>query len=117
MRTRMMGYRAAVVTLGLWACLLTRATIPARAQDPAPTPVVLDTYFPPAEDQGGWRSLLPEAGDPTGDDKAKIRDVVGVDWDRLKAAWDHNAAAPGASGLLVIRKGFIVGEWYKDGDR
>ena len=32
-------------------------------------------------------------------------------------AWDHNAAVPGATGLLVIRRGQIVGEWYKEGDR
>ena len=40
-----------------------------------------------------------------------------MDWDALKAAWEHNAAAQGGTGLLVIRRGWIVGEWYRGGDR
>jgi CubicO group peptidase (beta-lactamase class C family) len=76
----------------------------------------LNDYFPPPETQGGWRSLLPESGEPDDTAKARIRDTAGVDWDALKAAWDHNATAPGASGLLVIRKGYVVGEWYKDAE-
>ncbi|MGH7174213.1 MAG: serine hydrolase domain-containing protein, partial [Gemmataceae bacterium] len=32
-------------------------------------------------------------------------------------AWEHNAAIEGSSGLLVIRHGHIVGEWYKNGGR
>jgi CubicO group peptidase (beta-lactamase class C family) len=49
--------------------------------------------------------------------KAKIRAEAGVDWDKLAQAWEHNAAAEGATGLLVIRHGLVVGEWYKDCDR
>lgn len=109
--------RMAIAAVGLLVWISLPTAGPARAQDPPPTPVALNNYYPPAEDQGGWRSLLPEHGAPGVDDKAKLRDVAGIDWDRLKLAWDHNAAAPGASGLLVIRKGFIVGEWYKNGDR
>jgi CubicO group peptidase (beta-lactamase class C family) len=74
----------------------------------------LTDYFPPAESKGGWRSLLPDKGEPDAAQKAKIRDSAGVDWDQLKAAWEHTASAGGATGLLVIRKGHIVGEWYKD---
>jgi len=77
----------------------------------------LSTCFPPAEGQGGWRSLLPELGEPTAEVKAKIRELGGCDWDKLSAAWEHNAAAPGATGLVVIRRGYIVGEWYRGGDR
>ncbi len=40
-----------------------------------------------------------------------------MDWDKLKEAWDYNAQVDGGSGLLVIRHGYVVGEWYKDGDR
>jgi len=76
----------------------------------------LADYFPPAEDQGGWRTLLPQAGEPNAGQKAKIRELTGCDWDRLAEAWAHNAAAPGATGLLVIRKGHVVGEWYRDGE-
>ena len=61
--------------------------------------------------------MLPAAGEPDDSQKAKIREVGGVEWDLLKAAWDHNASAAGGTGLLVIRRGHIVGEWYRGGDR
>ena len=77
----------------------------------------LATYFPPSEDQGGWRSLLPESGEPDANQKAQIRKLTGCDWDKLDEAWRYNAAAPGATGLVVIRKGYIVGEWYRDANR
>ncbi len=73
-------------------------------------------YFPTPEERGGWRSLLPASGEPSASQKARILEVAGVDWDRLRAAWDHNAKAPGQTGLLVIRRGWIVGEWYRDAD-
>ncbi len=77
----------------------------------------LSDAFPAPEEQGGWRTLLPAEGQPDDSQKARIRQVGGMDWDALKAAWEHNAAAPGATGLLVIRRGWIVGEWYRGGDR
>ena len=86
---------------------------PAQEQHPP----ALSDYFPAQEEEGGWRSLLPTRGEPDDSQKAKIREAGGIDWDRLKAAWDHNAGASGGTGLLVIRRGFIVGEWYRDGDR
>jgi CubicO group peptidase (beta-lactamase class C family) len=76
----------------------------------------LADYFPPPESQGGWRSLLPAAGDPDADQKTKIRELAGVDWDKLAAAADYNRSAEGASALLVIRRGYVVGAWYKDCD-
>jgi CubicO group peptidase (beta-lactamase class C family) len=39
-----------------------------------------------------------------------------VNWDNLNEAWQHNVAAPGATGMLVIRRGHVVGEWYRDAD-
>ena len=80
---------------------------PLRADDP---------YFPPPESKGGWRSLLPATGDPTPAQKAIIA-KAGVDWDKLEEAWKVNAESDGASGLVVIRHGHIVGEWYKNGDK
>jgi CubicO group peptidase (beta-lactamase class C family) len=82
-----------------------------RADDPK-----LADYFPSAESKGGWRSLLPQKGEPDAAAKAKIKETAGIDWDKLKAAWELHDKVEGASGLLVIRKGYIVGEWYKDGD-
>ena len=95
--------------------VLAACSFQARAEDPRTS--ILSEYFPPQEEQGGWRSLLPAEGEPDDSQKAKIREVGGVDWDVLKAAWDHNASAPGGTGLLVIRRGHIVGEWYRGGDR
>jgi CubicO group peptidase (beta-lactamase class C family) len=98
-------------------CLMFLISVPllARAGDQR-GPAVSD-YFPPTEERGGWRSLLPAEGEPDDSQKARIRELGGVDWDVLKAAWDHNTRAQGATGLLVIRHGQIVGEWYRDGDR
>jgi CubicO group peptidase (beta-lactamase class C family) len=75
----------------------------------------LSTYFPPSESEGGWRSLLPESGEPNAEQKAQIHKLTGADWDKLEEAWRHNASAPGATGFLVIRKGHVVGEWYREG--
>jgi CubicO group peptidase (beta-lactamase class C family) len=86
-------------------------------EPPAPPGPHLAGAFPPPEDRGGWPSLLPETGTPDADQKAEIRRVAGVDWDKLQSAWEHNASAPGATGLLVLRRGKIVGEWYRDADR
>jgi CubicO group peptidase (beta-lactamase class C family) len=101
--------------VGLCLVFLAPCSLPVRAEDPRVS--VLSDYFPPQEEQGGWRSLLPAEGEPDDSQKAKIREVGGVDWDVLKAAWDHNASAAGGTGLLVIRRGHIVGEWYRGGDR
>ncbi len=85
---------------------------PLRADDPKPK-----AYFPPPESKGGWRTLLPATGDPTADQKAHIAKTTGVDWDKLEEAWKVNAESDGSSGLVVIRHGHIVGEWYKDADK
>jgi CubicO group peptidase (beta-lactamase class C family) len=98
-----------VLSLGLLA--------PAWSEEPSAAKAGLTNYFPPPESRGGWRSLLPDKGEPSAEQKAAIAKQTGVDWDKLKVAWEHNAAIDGSSGLLVIRKGQIVGEWYKDGGR
>jgi CubicO group peptidase (beta-lactamase class C family) len=88
-----------------------------QAEKPRPAPAVLSDYFPPPESKGGWRSLLPDTGEPTVEQKAVIAKTGGVDWDKLKEAWEHNAAIDGSTGLLVLRHGHVVGEWYKEGGR
>src|SRR3954471_23470495 len=37
----------------------------------------LSSYFPPPEDKGGWRTLLPESGEPSAQQKAEIRKQTG----------------------------------------
>ncbi len=88
-----------------------------RAAEPKETNPVISDYFPPPESKGGWRSLLPDKGEPSAEQKAAIAKIGGVDWDKLKEAWQYKVEADGATGLLVIRHGQIVGEWYKDGGR
>ena len=88
-----------------------------RADPPKDARPAISDYFPPPESKGGWRSLLPDKGEPSADQKAEIAKTGGVDWDKLKEAWDYNAQVDGGTGLLVIRHGYVVGEWYKDGDK
>ena len=76
----------------------------------------LSDYFPPVESKGGWRSALPEKGDLDDKQKAALA-KLGIDYGKLSEAWEYNAKSEGAAGLVVIRKGTIVGEWYKDCDR
>jgi CubicO group peptidase (beta-lactamase class C family) len=106
-----MSMRIGTLCAGL--CWLSLFAVGAVAAD-GPS---LTNYFPPPESKGGWRSLLPELGEPSADQKAKIREVGGVDWDKLSEAWTHNTASPGATGLVVIRRGHLVGEWYRGGDK
>lgn len=65
--------------------------------------------FPPPESKGGWLSALPAKGPPD----AAALEKLGIDAAKLAEAWEHNAKAEGATGLLVIRHGQIVGEWYR----
>src|SRR5690348_3944986 len=96
--------------------LLALPALPAEPPRAAERAAVADS-FPPPESKGGWPTLLPEKGDPSSEQKQAIRDKTGVDWDKLAEAWEFNAAAGGATGLLVIRHGQVVGEWYKNCDR
>ena len=63
---------------------------PLRADSPKAKP-----YFPPPESKGGWRTLLPEKGGPSAEQKAAIARTAGVDWDKLAEAWEDNAEARG----------------------
>lgn len=74
----------------------------------------LTDYFPPPESKGVWRTLLPEKGLPDAVQKAMIHETAGVNWDKLTEAWEHNLRADGPTLLLVIRRGYIVGEWYNE---
>ena len=77
--------------LGFCLLLLAASFLPARAGDQQGAP--LSDYFPRTEEEGGWRSLLPDQGEPDDTQKAQIRELGGVDWETLKAAWEHNASA------------------------
>jgi CubicO group peptidase (beta-lactamase class C family) len=84
-------------------CILASATA-LRAAD----------YFPPAEGQGGWRALVSPNEAPSAEQKARIRETAGLDWDRLNEAWVYSKSFGGPSSALVIRHGWIAGEWFTD---
>ncbi|HET6252150.1 MAG TPA: serine hydrolase [Tepidisphaeraceae bacterium] len=62
-----------------------------------------DDYYPPPDSAGGWRELH---------DPAKIRELAGMDADRLDAAYDFTQRCTQNGGLLVVRHGYLVFEKY-----
>jgi CubicO group peptidase (beta-lactamase class C family) len=68
-------------------------------------------YFPPPESSGGWRRVTGINATPTNAQKSDIRAKTGVDWDKLKLAYDYSQSFGGGSTALVIRNGWIAGEW------
>lgn len=68
-------------------------------------------YFPAAESRGGWRSLVPYVGTPAAAQKATLRAKTGIDWDRLKTAYDYSRSFTSSTSVLVIRNGYVAGEW------
>lgn len=60
-------------------------------------------YYPPPESKGGWRRLS---------DPEEIRIKAGMDPDKVKAILRyHELVFPGCSAIVVIRHGYLVGEW------
>ena len=68
-------------------------------------------YYPPPETAGGWRALVPANATPTLKQQRDIRDRVGLDWDQLQEAWDYSKSFGGRNSVLVIRHGWVAGEW------
>lgn len=62
-----------------------------------------DSYFPPPDAQGGWRSIS---------DPAKIRKVTRIDTHKLDEAFDYVQQTTQHGGLLVVRHGHLVYERY-----
>ena len=64
-----------------------------------------EDYYPPPENDGGWRVADPE--------------TLGVDAEKLKAAYDFHDNSEYTTGhggaLLVIYKGHVIGESYVTG--
>src|ERR1700679_2305579 len=78
-----------VVRCGLWIailCVLSSLSGAFAAEEASSVRPALVDYFPPSEDQGGWRSLLPDRHEPVDAEKTRIREVAGVDWDKLREA-------------------------------
>jgi CubicO group peptidase (beta-lactamase class C family) len=62
-----------------------------------------DHYFPPADSEGGWRTLK---------DASEIRTVAGIDSARLDGAFQYTQTTSQHGGLLVVRHGYLVYEKY-----
>jgi hypothetical protein len=72
---------------------------------------LVEAYFPAPESAGGWRALVTLDSTPSSAQKAVIREKAGLDWDKLKLARDYSNALSNGSAVLVIRNGWIAGEW------
>ncbi len=68
-------------------------------------------YFPNPEDRGGWRCLVERNVEPSDGTKREIRRLAGLDWDALAQAHAYSAGFAPDSSLLVIRRGWIAGEF------
>src|SRR5687767_14942741 len=73
-----------------------------------------DAYFPPPESQRGWRTLAPANETPSAEQKARIREAAGLDWDRLHDAWSYSKSFGNPSSMVIVRHGWIAGEWVTD---
>lgn len=74
--------------------------------------VAQELYFPPPESEGGWRSLLPKSEQALSTEHIDhIRSTAGLDWHKLQEAWEHSQSLNTSGYLLIIRHGWIVGEW------
>ena len=73
-----------------------------------------DGYFPPSESQGGWRKNTAQ----------EFIHSLGVIPERLEEFGQYNLSVPNSNwkpysdykGILVIKDGWIIGEWYNNGE-
>jgi CubicO group peptidase (beta-lactamase class C family) len=83
-------------TRQLLVCLICAGNLaPGFAQD--------NNYFPPADKDGGWRTLT---------DAGKIRTLAGMDLSRLDQAFEFEKETSQHGGLVVVRHGYLVYEKY-----
>jgi CubicO group peptidase (beta-lactamase class C family) len=62
-----------------------------------------DSYFPPPDSLGGWRTLTQEK---------KIKNITGIDKSLLDSAFAYIRTTTRNGGLLVVRHGYLVYENY-----
>jgi CubicO group peptidase (beta-lactamase class C family) len=64
------------------------------------------SYYPVSESKGGWRTVK---------DADQARSLAGMDIDKLPPAREWNEQFPVSSGVVIIRHGYLVAEWYANG--
>ena len=70
---------------------------------PPGTLAVAQTYYPPPDSAGGWRTLK---------EPAQVRKTTGIDVKRLDQAFEYAKRSSQHGGLLVVRHGWLVYEKY-----
>lgn len=70
-----------------------------------------EEYYPQPENKGGWRALVQPDRHPDKVQLRKIREIAGIDWEALEEAAKYSRQFHPDHAVLVIRKGWIVGEW------
>jgi CubicO group peptidase (beta-lactamase class C family) len=71
--------------------------------------ICAETYFPPSDTEGGWRTL---------NGSAQVRRVAGMDPVKLDYAFEYASRTSQHGGLLVVRHGYLVYEkYYGKGNR
>lgn len=65
-----------------------------------------DSYYPPSESGGGWREL---------GNASEVREIAGMDPRRLETARAWNTGLGIASSIAIVRRGYLVAEWYERG--
>jgi CubicO group peptidase (beta-lactamase class C family) len=72
-----------------------------------PAALAADSFPPPGE----WRSLVRANQEASGEEIAAVRRETGLDWEALKEGWRYCLEFEGPHSVLVIRRGWIAGEW------
>ncbi len=83
-----------------------------EAQEIQKSQICLNNYFPPPESSGGWRKNTdPAFINSLGIDPQKLKEFG--EWN-VKNNWDGRSLMP--KSCIVIKNGWIIGEWYADKD-
>jgi CubicO group peptidase (beta-lactamase class C family) len=83
------------VTAGLTLCLIVAHGFAFGA--------MVDDYYPPADKDGGWRTLT---------EASTVRKTGGMDLVRLSQAFEYQKETSQNGGLIVVRHGYVVYEKY-----
>jgi CubicO group peptidase (beta-lactamase class C family) len=68
-------------------------------------------YFPAPERDGGWRALVTVNVAPSEEQKRAVRERARLEWDKIEQAWDYCRGFEGPHSVLIVRHGWIAGEW------